>query len=233
MGEDTQADPLRGSVLVSFDRGHFFMIAELPDDTARGRIVSAVVEGLKTGKTPTVADLAERLLTTDLVNDAIKNAKSWRSHSHPDKAGAPLGNDNASKDHWKTIEKQSKNNRETIAAEGNEDEGNEEGKEKTENENGPLAASSVLSGFALKVSDSDAMRVRMLAGEAEAVDEAMKWTGETGSALARNTLVKFRRKLGCEVFADTVLECVAEAKVDGEPRNRGAVLNAKLRRRAD
>ncbi len=122
MSEEAKTDPLRGSVLVAFGRDHFFMFAELPDDTARGRIVSAVLEGLKTGEAPTVKDLAERLLAADLVNDAIKNAKKWASKSHPGKAGAPEGNHNAEKD---SIEKQSGNNRETITAAGNELNGSE------------------------------------------------------------------------------------------------------------
>lgn len=125
MNEDAKTDPLRGSVLVAFGRDHFFMFAELPDDTARGRIVSAVLEGLKTGEAPTVKDLAERLLAADLVNDAMKNARKWASKSHPGKAGAPDGNDNARKDKIETIEKQSENNRESINAAGIELNGSE------------------------------------------------------------------------------------------------------------
>ena len=90
-------DPLRGSALVVFVKEHFFMCAELADDAARGRVLSAVVEGLQSGTVPKIADIAERVIAQDLILDAEANAKKWAGKSHPGKAGAPTGNDNAKK----------------------------------------------------------------------------------------------------------------------------------------
>ena len=86
-----------------------------------------------------------------------------------------------------------------------------------------------VSGFALKVSPADAMRARLLAGEAEAVAVALEWAGETGSAIFRNTLAKRRRELGPVAFAEIVLTKVAEVEAGEKAEHRGKVLNAALR----
>lgn len=85
----------------------------------------------------------------------------------------------------------------------------------------------------MKVSPADAMHARLRSGEAGAVAVALEWAGETGNALARNTLAKYRRMIGGEAFAEEVETAVAEAQAGEEPRNRGASLVARLKKRAE
>ena len=72
------------------------------------------------------------------------------------------------------------------------------------------------------------MRRELLAGEAEAIAVALKWTGETGNGFAEGTFRKLRRKIGCVHFAEAVLDADAEARAGEEPRNRGAALVARM-----
>ena len=109
--------------------------------------------------------------------------------------------------------------------------GRDETKTKTETEpvNPEYENETSVSGFALKVSPADAMRARLLSGEAEAVAVALEWAGETGSAIFRNTLAKRRRELGPEAFTEIVLAKVAEVEAGEKAEHRGKVLNAALR----
>ena len=85
-------------------------------------------------------------------------------------------------------------------------------------------------GFALKGCRADVMRAELLAGEAEAIAVALKWTGEVGDKHAENTFRKLRRMIGCMKFAEAVLDADAEARAGEEPRNRGAALVARMKR---
>ena len=116
-------------------------------------------------------------------------------------------------------------------AQGNENENEEKKKIQPEDEREKRRSSD--SGFSLKGSDSDTMRARMLEGEREAVEVALEWAGETGNALSRNSFAKACRRLGVKAFAEAVCSADAEARADGEPRKRGAALNARLKRLAE
>jgi hypothetical protein len=144
------------------------------------------------------------------------------------------GNQNA-----KRNAKRNENATKTQPTRGREDEDEDEDEEEDKNDNPktededarearPVPSGSSVSGLTLKVSDSDMMRARMLAGEREAVEVALEWAGETGNALSRNTFAKACRRLGVKAFAEVVCAADAEARADGEPRKRGAALNRKL-----
>ena len=229
MSEDVkQQDPLRGSALVVFLKEHFFMCAELPTDEARGRVVSAIVEALQTGQAPKAKDIAERLIAADLIRDAEANARKWASKSHPGKAGAPKGNENAAKGNRKTIEKQSGDNRETIGAGEEEGEGEGEKKEKrTEEESPSDSGPSVCIPSSFGTSDFGAWARQ----QSDPVAVAIAAAGEGDSA--RRTFGALLKDIDRRDFIDECVTFVAELDAGETVKNRGAALVARLKRLRD
>ena len=208
------------------------MCGELPTDEARGRVVSAIVEGLQTGQTPKVADIAERLIAANLVLDAEINARKWASKSHPGKAGAPKGNPNAKKkpgNNRETIEEQSENNRETIGA-GEEENEESEGKTKEnkteEEEQSSDSGPSVFISSSIGSSDFGAWAAR----QTDPVAVAVAATGEGDRA--RRVYGALLKGVDKRDFIDECVTFVAELDAGEKVRNKGAALVARLKKLA-